>query len=74
MNKDKKNDPKLNSITGEDRTAMCDPTKLLNDDYWDLLANTRDKKEGPDGIKIWNAVHKELSKRKNKSNAELIEN
>ena len=40
---------------------MTDTNKLITDDYWDtVLMNTRPKKEGPDGIKIWNLVYHRL--------------
>jgi hypothetical protein len=49
-----KSNPSLHSVTGNERNAMLDPSKILTDDYWGLLNNTRDKKDGPDGINIWN--------------------
>jgi hypothetical protein len=64
----------MNSVTGVERNAMCDPSKILTDDYWNLLNNTRGKKEGPDGIFIWNTLTKEFLKRKNKENSECIDN
>jgi len=52
---------------------MCDPNKIICDDYWNLLNNTRDKKEGPDGIFIWNTINKEFSRRKTAVNVENID-
>ena len=34
----------------------------MKDKYWELLNHTRDKKEGPDGIKVFNAVNQALKK------------
>ena len=42
------------------RPALMDPIKQISDDYWNLLTQVRDKKEGPDGITIWNIVHRHL--------------
>ena len=42
-------------------TGLPDTNELITDDYWDtVLMNTRPKKEGPDGIKIWNLVYQRL--------------
>jgi len=37
-----------------------DPIKQIENKYWNLIMETRDRKEGPDGIMIWNAVHLRL--------------
>jgi hypothetical protein len=30
---------------------------MITDEYWDsVMMNTREKKEGPDGIALWNLV------------------
>lgn len=39
---------------------LVDTTKMVTDDYWDLLMNTRPKIEGPDGIYLWNEVQKRI--------------
>lgn len=32
--------------------------QMITDEYWDtVMMNTREKKEGPDGIKLWNMVY-----------------
>lgn len=67
------NEPNIHSISGNERLAMCDPNKIICDDYWNLLNNTRDKKEGPDGIFIWNTINKEFSRRKTAVNVENID-
>jgi hypothetical protein len=42
-------------------SGLPDTNELITDDYWDtVLMNTRPKKEGPDGIKIWNLVYQRL--------------
>ena len=42
------------------KPALLDPTCQMRDEYWNVLMHTREKSEGPDGIKIWNAVHSRL--------------
>jgi hypothetical protein len=46
------------------KSHLMNPNLLLKDDYWNIIANARDKKEGPDGIAIFNAVHKEFNNKK----------
>ena len=42
-------------------SGLPDTNELITDEYWDtVLMNTRPKKEGPDGIKIWNLVYHRL--------------
>jgi hypothetical protein len=36
---------------------MKDPASIMKDSYWELLNHIRDKKSGPDGIKVFNAVN-----------------
>ena len=44
-----------------------DPRKLIQDDYWNLVTHARDKRDGPNGIAIWNAVDKQLKENKAKA-------
>lgn len=42
----------------KNKSGIPDTNEQITDDYWDtVLMNTRPKKEGPDGIKIWNLVY-----------------
>jgi len=34
---------------------------MVENDYWDLMMYTRDAKEGPDGIKLWNEITKKIA-------------
>ena len=37
---------------------QLDSINLITDDYWEqVMMNTREKKEGPDGIQIWNLCY-----------------
>ena len=40
------------------KSKLMDPRKLIQDDYWNLVTHARDKRDGPNGIAIWNAVDK----------------
>jgi hypothetical protein len=47
--------------SNQNSSGLPDTNELITDDYWDtVLMNTRPKKEGPDGIKIWNLVYQRL--------------
>lgn len=41
--------------------ALMDPVSILKDQYWDLITHTRDRKAGPDGIKVFNSVNRVLN-------------
>ena len=40
--------------------TLVEATKQIQDDYWELLMNTREKTEGPDGIKLWNQLSQQI--------------
>jgi len=46
------------------KSALLDPNSLIKDEYWNLVTQARDKREGPDGIAIWNTVNKQLKNNK----------
>ena len=49
--------------------TLVEATKQIEDDYWELLMNTREKKEGPDGIKLWNKL---VTKIKNQEHRMIV--
>lgn len=48
---------------------FVDTANMIQDDYWDLMMCTREKREGPDGIYLWNAVNKMV---KDKNHTKII--
>ena len=48
--------------------ALMEPAELIKDKYWNLLNDTRERKEGPDGIIIYNQVYRCLKQNESKKN------
>ena len=40
--------------------AIIEAPKSVQDDFWEVLMNTRKPKEGPDGITLWNRIYKKV--------------
>jgi len=53
--------PRASRIDSATRNrGLDDPTMQVQDEYWDILMNTKKKEDGLDGVGLWNQIYPKI--------------